>query len=197
MPWMRQREAGPSWPSHHQRLCCPPGSTGTMAASNAHPVGIPLPGATGYTCAPALRRGQLRRSPDRVGPPQFSPPPSMRSAPHTPGSPSRLRFQALHRFHGLRPDPREARHSLGRPETGRLSNDTAGFAPCYRPNRGSSIQGFRRWAPARPVSRPDRQPCSSSTSWQLSGPDFHRQATTSLRTRRNTCAYGIGSVKGR
>jgi hypothetical protein len=30
--------------------------------------------------------------------------PSVRSAPHTPGSSSRLRFQALHRFHGLRPD---------------------------------------------------------------------------------------------
>src|SRR6185436_9731013 len=29
-------------------------------------------------------------------------------------------------------------------------------------------------------------------SWQLPGPDFHRQATTSLRTRRNTMALRHG-----
>jgi hypothetical protein len=47
---------------------------------------------------------QTRRLPGRGGPPQFPPPPSIRSAPPTPGSSSRLRFQALHRFHGLHPD---------------------------------------------------------------------------------------------
>src|SRR6516162_1967996 len=46
----------------------------------------------------------IRRLPGRGGPPQFPPPPSIRSAPPTPGSSSRLRFQALHRFHGLHPD---------------------------------------------------------------------------------------------
>src|SRR5215471_1792382 len=30
-------------------------------------------------------------------------------------------------------------------------------------------------------------------SWQLPGPDFHRQATTSLRTRRSTMAYVTAS----
>ncbi len=29
-------------------------------------------------------------------------------------------------------------------------------------------------------------------SWQLPGPDFHRQAATSLRTRRSTMALGHG-----
>ncbi len=39
------------------------------------------------------------------GPLQFPPPLSERSEPLTPGSPSRLHFQDLHRFHGLRPSP--------------------------------------------------------------------------------------------
>src|SRR6516164_1115092 len=41
-------------------------------------------------------------SPGRGGPPQFPPPPSQRSTPHTPGGSSGLRLQALHPFHGLR-----------------------------------------------------------------------------------------------
>src|SRR5215467_13217524 len=32
-------------------------------------------------------------------------------------------------------------------------------------------------------------PACYRASWQLPGPDSHRQATTSLRTRRNTMAY--------
>src|SRR5690242_6419148 len=78
------------------------GSTGTTAASDAHPASSPLPGSAGYRTPRSGSR--IRRLPGRGGPPQFPPPPSIRSAPHTPGSPSRLRFQALRRFHGLRPD---------------------------------------------------------------------------------------------
>ena len=37
-----------SGPSHHRRFCCPAGSTGTTAASDAHPASNPLPGVTGY-----------------------------------------------------------------------------------------------------------------------------------------------------
>jgi hypothetical protein len=44
------------------------------------------------------------RLPGRGGPPQFPPPPSIRSAPPMPGSSSRLNVQARHRFHGLHPD---------------------------------------------------------------------------------------------
>jgi hypothetical protein len=58
---------------------------------------------------------EIRRLPGRGGPPQFPPPLSIRSAPPTPGSPSRLRFQALHRFHGLHPDPKGSALPLPRP----------------------------------------------------------------------------------
>ena len=40
--------------------------------------------------------------------------------------------------------------------------------------------------PARFQTEP---PACYRASWQLPGPDFHRQATTSLRTRRSTMAY--------
>src|SRR5438067_8108258 len=36
---------------------------------------------------------------------------------------------------------------------------------------------------------PPAPPACYRASWQLPGPDFHRQATTSLRTRRNTTDY--------
>ena len=35
-------------------------------------------------------------------------------------------------------------------------------------------------------------PACYRASWQLPGPDFHRQAATSLRTRRSTMALGHG-----
>jgi hypothetical protein len=40
--------------------------------------------------------------------------------------------------------------------------------------------------PARFQAKP---PACYRASWQLPGPDFHRQATTSLQTARNTMAY--------
>jgi helix-turn-helix protein len=108
-------------------------------------------------------------------------PPSIRSAPHTPGSPSRLRFQALHRFHSLRPDFER----LGR----RLPPGTGGCATTPRasghdgPHRRFSIQGFRRWALARPVSRPSRRP---ATGHPGSYPD-----RTSTKTGRFHGARGL------
>src|SRR5437868_8104742 len=47
--------------------------------------------------------------------------------------------------------------------------------------------------PARFQTAP---PACYRASWQLPGPDFHRQATTSLRTRRNTTAlrHGVTSL---
>src|SRR5690349_1151515 len=44
--------------------------------------------------------------------------------------------------------------------------------------------------PARFQTTP---PACYRASWQLPGPDFHRQATTSLRTRRHTMAYVTAS----
>jgi hypothetical protein len=40
--------------------------------------------------------------------------------------------------------------------------------------------------PARFQTKP---PACYRASWQLPGPDFHRQATTSLRTARSTMAH--------
>jgi hypothetical protein len=40
-----------------------------------------------------------------------------------------------------------------------------------------------------PARFPTGPPACYRASWQLPGPDFHRQATTSLRTARNTMAH--------
>ena len=72
--------------------------------------------------------------------------------PLTPESPSRLPFQDLHRFHGLRREPPGS--ALPRCLTTRqasLSLRTAQLLP---------QQGFRRWASTRSVSRPSRQPAT-------------------------------------
>src|SRR5258707_782411 len=51
------------------------------------------------------------------------------------------------------------------------------------PPKGLSTLGS---GPARFQTKP---PACYRASWQLPGPDFHRQATTSLRTRGNTMHY--------
>ena len=76
------------------------------------------------------------------GPPQFPPRPSIRSAPPTPGSSSRLRLQALHRFHGLHPDYGGSALLLAPPSTGGNGYDAAGFASCYGPHRRSPFAGL-------------------------------------------------------
>jgi hypothetical protein len=80
-----------------------------------------------------------------------------------------------------------ARLSLLPPE-GETSNDAAGFALCYGPHRCSPVTGPLTLGsdPARFQTKP---PACYRASWQLPGPDSHRQATTSLRTRRSTVAY--------
>src|SRR3954447_6606514 len=87
-------------PFPRRRLCCPAGSSGTTAASDALPARAHFPGS------PVIGRNAptTPQPSGRGGPPQFPPSPSDRSTPHTPGSSSGLRFQALHPFHGLRPD---------------------------------------------------------------------------------------------
>ena len=107
---------------------------------------------TGYRTRPSA--GTAARS-GRGGPPQFPPSPSERSAPSTPDSPSRLRFQDLHRFHGLRRDYRGSALSCRALTTRQVSLDATdhSVAPLL-------LKGFRRWAPARPVSRPSRQPAT-------------------------------------
>ena len=43
-----------------------------------------------------------------------------------------------------------------------------------------------------PARFPTEPPACYRASWQLPGPDFHRQVTTSLRTRRSTMALRHG-----
>jgi len=83
----------------------------------------------------------IRSSPGRGGPLQFPPPPSIRSAPHTPRSPSRLHLQDLHRFHGLRPDGGGSALPVPHPKAGYI-DDAAGFASCYGPHHRSPIRAF-------------------------------------------------------
>jgi hypothetical protein len=124
------------------------------------------------------RSGGMRSPPGRGGPPQFPPSLSVRSTPSTPGSPSGLRsrlstpsmaFALRDRARlSLPPTSRRAHQRRGRlrfmlrtarslPPTGLLTLrfDAKRFhltpAACYR------------------------------ASWQLPGPDFHRQATTSMQ----------------
>ena len=58
-------------PFPHRRLCCPPGSTGTTAASDAHPASDPLPGVTGY------RTPRSGDNPQVTGPGRASPVPAV------------------------------------------------------------------------------------------------------------------------
>src|SRR5271166_5933117 len=80
-------------------------NAGTLGASHLRrpPGPLPLPSSPpviGRDAPPASRNRM-----GRGGPLQFPPPLSERSEPLTPGSPSRLHLQDLHRFHGLRPSP--------------------------------------------------------------------------------------------
>ncbi len=127
-----------SGPSPHRRLCCPPGSTGTTAASDAHPASTPLPGSAGYRTPRS--DDMIRRSPGREGlpssrrHPRYVPRPLRRGVPH--GCASRLCAASM-AFAPISRGP-----ALPLPAQGRLSNDAAGFASCYGPHRRSPIQGF-------------------------------------------------------
>ena len=152
----------------------------------------PLPGI------PVIRHAAsddtLRRSPGRGGPLQFPPPPLIRSAPHTPGSPSRLHsriYTASVAFalmegarHSLIPTQRQA--ILTTPQASLHATDRI-IAP---PLTGLLTLGFNagRFPPTLPA-------CYRA-SWQLPGPDSHRQATTNLRTQgsaTNTSTHSLSS----
>ncbi len=120
---------------------------------------LALPGSspvTGHHTPTAL--------PSRLGrgrPLQFPPPLSERSEPLTPGSSSRLCFQDLHRFHGLRPSPpgsalpRPTRHRASVLTTRQASLDVTDRSVAHPVRRG-----VRRRASAPPVSRRHRRPAT-------------------------------------
>jgi hypothetical protein len=173
-----------SGPSHHRRFCCPPGSTGTTAASDAHPASHPLPGSSRLSDA-TLRQ----HHPQAAGPGRASPVPAATldtfRAPYAgefltaapPGS-SPLPWPSPW-LRGLgTPLPRPHRREWSRRRRLRVMLRTASSLPLT----GLLTLGFD---PARFQTRP---PACYQASWQLPGPDSHRQATTSLRTRRSTMA---------
>ncbi len=182
----RRRSSGPS---HHRRLCCPLGSTGTTAASDPLPASDPFPEIIGYRTPRS--DNTTRRSPDRGGPLQFPPPPSERSEPHTPGSSSRLQSRRYTASMAFTPISKgsalpSATHNR------QLSNDAAGFASRYGPLSRSPI-GPSTLASTRPVSRPSRQ---SATGPPGSYPDrthtgrrrraYERRSTTYMINPRST-----------
>src|SRR5690349_14678210 len=124
--------------------------------------------------------------PRRGGPPQFPPPPSVRSAPQYAGESFTAALPGSSPLPWPSPRFREARHSLARPE-GRLSSDAAGFASCYGPHRRSPFTGPLTLG-SGPARFPAKPPACYRASWQLPGPDFHRRSeehTSELQSRRD------------
>jgi hypothetical protein len=165
-----------SGPSHHPWFCCPAGSSGTTAASDALPARAHFPGSPviGHNApTAALSAGP----PGRGGPPQFPPPPSDRSTPHTPGSSSGLRFQALHPFHGLHPDGPGSALPLSRLPTGTFTTRQASLHAADRPIASPAGLATLGFDPARFQTEP---PACYRASWQLPGRDSHPLATASF-----------------
>jgi hypothetical protein len=117
-----RRNGRSSGPSHHRGFCCP---VERYYGRLRRPPGSPPTSRllTGYR---ARRSHGSPQPPGRGGPPQFPPPPSERSAPSTPGGSSGLHLQALHPFHGLRPEGRGS--APPPPARGGHTNGAAGFA---------------------------------------------------------------------
>ncbi len=172
----RETRGRSSGPSHHRRLCCPTGSSGTTAASDALPAGRPLHGSSPL-----------------IGRPAPAVVPAARRAGE--GLPSSRRH--------LLSVPRPLRREVLRGCASRLFTPSMAFAlrdwarlflaPALRratltarqaslhaadrsvaPPEGLSTLGFD---PARFQTEP---PACYRASWQLPGPDSHRLATTSL-----------------
>jgi hypothetical protein len=144
----------------------------------------PLPGSS-----PVIGRRRSTGSAacfGRGGPPQFPPSLSERSVPPTPGSSPRLRsriFTASVAFTLIE----GARLSLF-PPCGRHFNGAAGFASCSGPPSCSPFSGLStvRFDPGR---FPPAPATCYRASWQLPGPDSHRQATTSFRPRHGPTGH--------
>ena len=145
----RERSSGPS---HHRRLCCPPGSTGTTPASDSLPAPRPLPGSSPvigrrWSAGTASPLQPGRASPVPAATPLNVPRPLRRGVPR--GCVSRI-FTASMAF-TVNNAARLSSLNVYRRGRLRFTLRTAQLLP---------LQGFRRWASARPVSRPDRQPAT-------------------------------------
>ncbi len=168
-------------------LPSPPGYVVPTAQAVLRPPPTPSRHPSTSRLITGYRTGTLRRNttqpPGRVGPPQFPPPPSERSEPHTPGGPSGLQSRIYTPSMAfavtiaarllLFPTRRRGRSRRGRL---RFTLRTAQSLP---------QQGFRRWASTRPVTRPSRQPATGP-------PDSYPDGTHTRWRRR---AYvGLGHL---
>ena len=140
------------------------------------PGSLPLPSSSpviGRDAPPASRNRM-----GRGGPLQFPPPLSERSEPLTPGSPSRLHLQDLHRFPGLRPSPPgSALPCPTRLRAGLLTTRQASLDVTDRSVAHPAQRGARRWASTPPVSRRHRQPATGP-------PDSYPDRTYTGKRRR-------------
>ena len=166
---------------HRRRLCCPSGSIGTTTASDAVPADRPLPGSPPVIGHRAPVSFRSHRAGDGLPSSRRHllnvPRPLRRGVPRgcTPGS-APLPWPSP-RQRGLgTPSPRltevDGRH-FTTPQASLHATDRI-VAP---PLSGLLTLGFD---PARFQTKP---PACYRAPWRLPGPDFHRQATTSLRTR--------------
>ena len=153
-------------------LCCPAGSSGTTAASDALPTARPLPGLTGY-------RTRHSGSSQTTGPGRASPVPAATIRTFHAlyaGEFLGAAIQDLHPFHGLRPE--EPGSALPCPPK-RLSLRRGRLRITLRTARSLPPKGLLtlRFDPGR---FPPTSAACYRASWQLPGPDLPRQATTSL-----------------
>ncbi len=124
---------------YYGRLRLPPGSPPTSRL------------CAGYRARRSSSRSH--RPPGRVGSPQFPPPPSERSAPHTPGGSSGLHSRLWHPFPGLRPDDPGSAPPLSCPKAGGL---TARQASLDATDRSVASPNGAFDAGLRPGPLPDR-----------------------------------------
>ena len=164
-------------PFPHRRLCCPLGSSSTMAASDAHPARHPFPGI------PVIGHAAPATNPQVTGPGRASPVPAATldtfrapyagesfSACTSRSSAPSVAFTLMEGArHSLIPTRRWA--TLTTPQASLHATDRIVASPFT----GPLTLGFD---PARFQTEP---PACYRASWQLPGPDSHRQATTSLR----------------
>src|SRR6266540_843104 len=132
-----------------------PGSVVPRAQAVLRPPPTPTRHATHFPGSPVIGRvaptATFRRPPGRGGPPQFPPPPSERSTPHTPGGSSGPHSRLFTPSMAFALTSR-ARLLLFRQKAG--TNDAAGFASCCRPLSCSPRRALD--AGLRPGPFPDR-----------------------------------------
>ncbi len=160
-------------PFPHRRLCCPRGSIGTTAASDALPARRPFPGLRLSDDAAPARTAA-------AGPGRASPVPAATFRTFRAlyaGEFLGAAIQVLRSFRGLRRERLGSALPSSHLAVGTLTARQASLDAADRsvaPPEGLLTLGFD---PARFQAEP---PACYRASWQLPGPDSHRQATASL-----------------